>query len=139
MHGSLSMTVQCMSSQLPYTPCLHPWCDSYAVKAGRCKQHYVPWVASTRRERLPKGWAALRESILIRDKGICYVCGGRGADAVDHVEPGDDHRPSNLAAIHQDVSPYCHRSKTAAEGHEAQGFNPKQGKQGRYYHPNAPF
>lgn len=119
------------------TPCLEPWCPNTVFKASRCKDHYVPWVGSTRKERLPRGWESLRQSILIRDKGVCYVCGGQGADAVDHIEPGDDHKPSNLAAIHQDIEPYCHRGKTANEGHIARGFGKVE--KPRYYQGPAPF
>ncbi|HEX5119827.1 MAG TPA: hypothetical protein VFW65_31970 [Pseudonocardiaceae bacterium] len=57
--------------------------------------------------------------ILARDRYLCHVCGGPGADAVDHVIPGDDHRDSNLAAIHDATPPHCHRYKSSAEGNTA--------------------
>lgn len=73
------------------------------------------WAGSTRRSRLPADWAARRRRVLIRDRGVCHRCGKRGATEVDHVEPGDDHRISNLAAIHTS----CHRTKSASEGGKA--------------------
>lgn len=130
-----------MSRQAPYTPCLEDGCPEYAVQASRCKTHYIPWKGSTRKKRLPRGWQQTREAILTRDKGICYLCGERGADAVDHIEPGDDHSPSNLAAVHQDIPPYCHRSKSAWEGLIAQGVKPRPENyvKGRYWPDGAPF
>jgi 5-methylcytosine-specific restriction protein A len=47
---------------------------------------------------------------------VCHICGESGTDAVDHVEPGDDHSPENCRPIHQDVPPFCHRYKSAQEG-----------------------
>ncbi|HEX5522815.1 MAG TPA: hypothetical protein VFX53_05175 [Pedococcus sp.] len=57
--------------------------------------------------------------ILERDQGICYLCGGAGADAVDHVRHGDDHRDHNLAAVHDANPPHCHRYKSSREGNAA--------------------
>ena len=60
-------------------------------------------------------WKKLRPQILRRDGGRCHICGGSGADVVDHKVPyslgGTDH-PDNLAAA---CDP-CHRRKTSAEG-----------------------
>ena len=94
------------------------------------------WNGSTRRSRLPKNWPALRTAVMRRDRGICYVCGGPGADTVDHVEQGDDHSMGNLAAIHDRTPPHCHRAKSAAEGHaglarqRAKGRHPAEGNPG---------
>lgn len=111
-------------AQPKYTPCLEPNCDEYAIKAGRCGLHYVPFKGSTRKQRLPKDWAARRNQVLIRDKGICYLCGAEGADSVDHIDQSleDDHSFANLAACHLNVPPYCHRTKTAYEGNRAKGL-----------------
>lgn len=85
-----------------------------------CPTHArTPWAGSTRGSRLPPQWRDLRAKILRRDQRICHICGGPGADAVDHLQAGDDHSPSNLAAVHQDIPPYCHRRKSSAEGHAA--------------------
>lgn len=80
------------------------------------------WAGSTRRQRLPPDWFGpngTRARILKRDNRICYVCHGPNADAVDHKNQGDDHSDANLAAIHQDVWPYCHRTKSSSEGGQA--------------------
>ena len=74
------------------------------------------WQGSTRRKRLPPDWPKTRAKVMRRDGGVCHVS---GADAVDHVTPGDDHDPANLAPIHHDVWPYCHRTKSSAEGGRA--------------------
>ena len=76
----------------------------------------MAWSTSTRAQRLPKGWAALRRTILARDHHTCQApihapdCDGRAAE-VDHIIPGDDHRPENLQAL----STPCHLTKTRAE------------------------
>lgn len=77
----------------------------------------MAWEGSTRAARLPPGWRTrIVPRILKRDHYICHVCGKPGADQVDHVDAGDDHRPENLAAIHEVP---CHRSKSAGEGGRA--------------------
>lgn len=47
--------------------------------------------------------ARLRRYVLVRDRGVCWLCGLGGATTVDHIVPqsrgGSDH-PSNLAAAH---------------------------------------
>ena len=76
----------------------------------------MAWSTSTRAQRLPKGWAALRRTILARDHHTCQApihapdCDGRATE-VDHIIPGDDHRPENLQAL----STPCHLAKTRAE------------------------
>lgn len=109
-------------------PCIHYDCLEHAYPGlnGRCKKHYVPWTGSTRKQRLPRDWPSRAKAVLARDKGVCYVCGGSGAEAVDHVRPGDDHSMSNLKAIHQDRPPFCHRTKSAREG--AAASNLAQGR-----------
>ncbi len=73
----------------------------------------MAWDTSNRTKRLPSNWLILRATVLRRDNGICHVCGKHGADQVDHITPGDDHSPDNLAAIH---SAPCHRQKSSSEG-----------------------
>lgn len=93
------------------------------------------WDTSTRRQRLPAGWSALIvPRILARDQGICYLCGQPGADAVDHIVAGDDHRDHNLAAVHDNP---CHRRKTADEGHAANRARLAQGRHPGERHPGA--
>lgn len=75
------------------------------------------WVGSTRRSRLPPGWAStIVPRIMARDRGICHLCGQPGADTIDHKQPGDDHRDANLGAVHDHNPPHCHRAKTTREG-----------------------
>lgn len=101
------------------TPCLEPKCYKRSTKRGRCENHQLPAFESGRRERLPDDWYMLSRFILERDERICHICGGEGADGVDHIVAGDDHAPQNLAAIHHHTAPYCHRYKTAQEGNRA--------------------
>jgi 5-methylcytosine-specific restriction protein A len=78
------------------------------------------WNNSDRKSRLPSDWHShLVPAVMARDRRVCHVCGGAGSDAVDHIVPGDNHDLSNLAPIHQDVWPYCHRYKTAGEAQQA--------------------
>ena len=85
-----------------------------------CDSTYCPahapmhWNTSTRRHRLPPGWGRLRRQVLRRDGGICQTCGDVATE-VDHIVPGDNHDPSNLAAI---CTP-CHRAKSSREGNAA--------------------
>ena len=53
--------------------------------------------------------------VLARHGGRCHVCGGPGADRVDHIRPlaeGGSEHDSNLAPIHDRP---CHAEKSAAE------------------------
>jgi 5-methylcytosine-specific restriction protein A len=48
-------------------------------------------------------WRKVRAAVLIRDKGICHLCGRGGARTVDHLVPrahGGGDEPANLAAAH---------------------------------------
>lgn len=95
----------------------------------------MPWDTSDRASRLPAGWSRVTvPRILARDHGICYLCGRPGADEVDHVRPGDDHRDTNLAAVHGDP---CHRAKTAREGGTAWAARRAQGRHPGERHPGA--
>ena len=57
------------------------------------------------RELGTKRWKNLRHEILVRDGYICWICGGDGADSVDHLvaraEGGDIWDRDNLAAAHK--------------------------------------
>lgn len=107
------------------TPCLYYGCPNLADPQrgkGYCYPLHAPkpFYGTNRKERLPSDWATRRQIILKRHKTICHVCGETGADAVDHIIPGDDHSFENLRPIHQNVAnswgEYCHRTKTAKEG-----------------------
>jgi 5-methylcytosine-specific restriction protein A len=101
------------------TPCLD--CGETAVKYGRCQVHQrPPWIGSTRQQRLPNDWNTRRLLVFKRDGDICYVCKGKGADAIDHVVQGDDHSLENLKPIHEKQPPHCHRYKSSQEGTDTQ-------------------
>lgn len=78
----------------------------------------MAWDRSDRAARLPRDWKARKRAVWRRDGDICHWCGTPGADVIDHVTPGDNHRLDNLAPIHQDVWPECHKQKTAGEALE---------------------
>jgi 5-methylcytosine-specific restriction enzyme A len=97
-------------------PCAAVGCP-VLTSSTYCGDHQPePWKGSTRRGRLPANWRALSLSILKRDLYTCHVCDGFGS-RVDHIVAGDNHHPSNLAAICLD----CDRRKSAHEGGSAQG------------------
>jgi 5-methylcytosine-specific restriction protein A len=78
----------------------------------------MPWSSSNRKERLPANWSSLRLFVLERDGYRCQLAYAScivDATEVDHIEPGDDHRPVNLQA----ACVPCHRIKSAREGHAA--------------------
>ncbi len=70
-----------------------------------------------------------------RDAGICYICKDSGADQVDHIRRGNDHSLSNLAAVHGNVYPYCHRYKSSAEGNARMRELRAKAKQPKEQHP----
>jgi hypothetical protein len=82
------------------------------------------WRNSTRRERLPVDWPALRAAARERDpQRICHWCGEPGGDELDHKVAGDNHSLDNLAWIHGRRAyaagrskKNCHGEKSAAEG-----------------------
>lgn len=76
-----------------------------------------------RADRLPPNWQTIRRRILRRDNGACQIAGPRCiavATDVDHITPGDNHRPGNLQAA---CKP-CHADKSSAEGVQARGAGP---------------
>lgn len=77
------------------------------------------WVGSQRLERLPADWPARKRAAFQLYGRTCHLCGGPGADSIDHVVAGDDHSIENLRPVHDRVEPHCHRRKSSAEGHEA--------------------
>ncbi len=66
----------------------------------------------------PTDWKQRRAAAIRRDGGQCYICGGLGADQVDHITPvsqGGSHEPNNLGSIHAQ----CSREKNAKEASAA--------------------
>jgi len=92
--------------------------------AARITTGRNPWEGSTRRDRLPANWPALRAEALRRNpRKVCHWCGLPGGDELDHKVPGDDHRQDNLDWIHGHRSVAagvsvrnCHGEKSGAEG-----------------------
>lgn len=64
--------------------------------------------------RTGRPWQRRKARIIRRDQGICWICGGPGADSADHIVPwakgGTDH-DANLRAVHHNVEPKCNRRK----------------------------
>lgn len=84
----------------------------------------MSWESSTR--VVPPDWAKRKARVLARDGRVCHVCGGGGADEVDHLVPvarGGGHDYSNLAAIH--ARP-CHLEKTQAEAAEGRALKARR-------------
>jgi len=84
-----------------------------------CPEHVSkPWGGA--KERRPSALSGRKlqqrnAEILAAHGGRCHVCGGPGADRVDHVVPlaeGGSEHPTNLAPIHDTP---CHADKSAAE------------------------
>lgn len=95
----------------------------------------MAWKTSNRSSRLPPDWPQRKRAVKARDKGICYICGGPGADSVDHVVAGDDHSLTNLALAHLNTPPFCHRRKSTSEGNAAWAKVRTQGKFPTEAHP----
>lgn len=79
------------------------------------------WEGSTRRDRLPANWQALRRQVHRRDKSQCQMRLPSGslclepATDVDHIRRGDNHDLSNLRCI----CDWHHSRKSAEEGRKA--------------------
>jgi 5-methylcytosine-specific restriction enzyme A len=81
---------------------------------GYCPDHRpTPWQSSKRRQRMGLSggaWQAVRQKVLARDRGLCYLCDRDGADQVDHlveVGAGGSNALTNLASCHAS----CHARK----------------------------
>lgn len=85
----------------------------------------MAWHGSNRAARLPHNWPQLRTAVLARDGHRCTRIRTDGtrcpetAAEVDHMRPGDDHRPGNLAAL----CGWHHQRKSAGEGGRAAWMN----------------
>lgn len=89
------------------------------------------WAGSDRRQRLPKDWATRRRRVLRRDGNRCAERDQYGercseqATEVDHIEPGDDHRESNLRAL----CSWHHQRKSSREGGQARAIQRRKSDQ----------
>ena len=98
----------------------------------------MAWTTSTRRDRLPPDWWAIRQRVKRRANGQCEAthhapgCTGTGTDA-DHITPGDNHALDNL----QWLSTACHRAKTAAETAARNQARAAQRRRPHERHPGA--
>lgn len=101
---------------MPRAPrkCPFDGCETRITYGSYCDDHKPKWEVSSGWTK-PAGWAQDRQNVLARDRGICYLCGRPGADAVDHVvaqsRGGPDHL-DNYLAVHDRNPPHCHRAKT---------------------------
>lgn len=101
----------------------------------------MPWDTSNRRARLPANWPELIAATRRRAHGRCQGihlpglpvhhpdCDGTGSEC-DHIIPGDNHHPSNLAWLNT----HCHALKSSAEGtaaRRAKSQRPKRRHPGR--------
>lgn len=53
---------------------------------------------------------------ILAASNVCHICGGPGADAIDHVVPlarGGRDDVTNKKPAHHDVPPFCNRIKGA--------------------------
>jgi 5-methylcytosine-specific restriction protein A len=80
----------------------------------------MAWDGSTRRDRLPRNWNALRVKVLERAHYQCeYRDNGKRcinpATDCDHIIAGDNHSLDNLQAL----CPLHHGHKSSVEGNNA--------------------
>lgn len=93
------------------------------------------WAGSDRVFRLPPDWDERKAEAFRVYGDVCWMCGGTGADTIDHLTPGDDHGLANLRPVHDRRWPNCHRKKSSAEGHAAQRRIRSSGRYPREAHP----
>ncbi|GAA0637322.1 hypothetical protein GCM10009535_12080 [Streptomyces thermocarboxydovorans] len=61
---------------------------------------------------------ALKRQVMVRDNGCCYICGGEGAEELEHKVPisrgGAPRDLDNLGVVHAS----CHEGKSRQEAIE---------------------
>ncbi len=61
-----------------------------------------------------QAWRKLAASVVVRDRGICHICGQPGADTAHHLmakrDGGADHH-ANLRAVHRGCHNSAHRRR----------------------------
>ena len=69
-------------------------------------------------KRTGRPWSRVKRRVLVRDRGICHLCGLPGATTADHITPvahgGSWYDLANLAAAHH-VCNLKRGTKTVAE------------------------
>jgi len=114
----------------PKSPCSYPGCPVLLDKPGKCDKHAQTkrsgWskdrakqpVMTTTERGYGYAWRKIRDSVMLRDQGLCQVCLSNGrtrlAAEVDHITrkaDGGTDDVENLQAICRE----CHRLKTAVE------------------------
>ena len=87
-----------------------PTTDELAPTCRRCGDRHLPGVRCWRGRYA----ARLVTAVLLEQGRTCWLCGGGGADSVDHEIPrsrGGTDNPTNLRPVHHDVAPYCNRRR----------------------------
>jgi len=94
-------------------------CSRVTTNGSRCPEHQRLHDAQHEEARgsaeargYGPAWRRISRAVLARDGYVCYLCGGDGANTVDHViakENGGTDDPSNLRAAHL----VCNSSKGA--------------------------
>lgn len=84
---------------------------------SRCGLH--PRAATPAQKRAYRGTAAyrrVRRDVIARDAGICHLCGGPGADEIDHIVPYADQDPRTRDDLDASQFLAAHRSCNARRG-----------------------
>ena len=105
---------------MPRAPrkCPQEGCEQRITTGRYCAEHSDHWTLQPSGWQKPPNWDRDRQTVLERDRGICYLCGNPGADTVDHVISQARRGPNrldNYAAVHDRAFPHCHRAKTNRE------------------------
>lgn len=94
--------------------CYNPIWEKHP-ESRKCKEHYVPFKGSRRKETLPDDWGTIRR-IQLRKHPYCAVDGcNEKATSVDHIKRWAGDREDNLQSLCWDH----HNQKTIVEAHEA--------------------
>jgi 5-methylcytosine-specific restriction enzyme A len=108
---------------MPYAPpsrCTDPECYALATNRGRCDDHQpIAWegrAPAEERYGMSRGtMRSLKAKVMRRDNGCCYICGGEGAEELEHKIPvsqgGARQSLDNLGVAHRE----CHAAKSKEE------------------------
>lgn len=116
----------------PPTRCGVVGCHEMATKRGLCDEHQpAPWrgrPSPQDRYGMSSGtMRSLKRKVMARDHGCCYLCGGEGAEELEHKVPvsegGAARDLDNLGVAHRE----CHADKTRREAAERARRRREQG------------